>query len=160
MAIIERSNNMSHLFSTKYPGSFLQHQQFKRMYRAGFTRYEIKYTLLIGGKEGADTLQKMFDNPKWAKAFEHTLDIRSRFTSRQLERGFTRDQIREKFNIAERGRGTREEEETQISPMTFLKEEYRRGMKSKADFADMISDTDKAKLNEWSKKHFGRLYRR
>ena len=130
----------------------LQLQQARRMFVAGFTRGEIKYQLLIGEKGGGETLQKMFDNTDFARAYEKELFNRSRWAKRQLDRGVTRKEIRETL--------IRDEKKDLINPFSFLKEEYQKGQRPKSDFQDYLQESEKAKLNEWSKKHFGTVYKR
>lgn len=115
----------------------------------GLTEFEAKFFRNLKTPDGKQQdLEAVFHSA----AFQNQLKSRQRWVARQKERGYSGTKItaalKRGFKIGE------------ISPISFLKEEYQRGMHPKSDYLDYLQESEKEKVNAWSKKHFGTIYKR
>jgi len=115
----------------------------------GLTTFEAHYFRNLKTPDGK---QQDLDAVFFSPAFQNQLKSRQRWIQKQKERGYSGTKI---TTALERGFRSGE-----INPISFLKEEYQRGMRSKSDFQDNLQEVEKAKVNEWSKRHFGTIYKR
>lgn len=115
----------------------------------GLTTFEARFFRNLKTPDGKQQdLDAVFHSP----SFQNQLKSRQRWVARQKERGYSGTKI-----TAALTRGFRTGE---ISPISFLKEEYQRGMHTKSDYLDYLQQDEKDKVNAWSKKHFGTIYKR